>query len=359
MALFQARSALLLHLSRLTISSADRHSVAMAISRHGHFTRNHPMLKRFAFEILMAVALFGIAGRACADPSFDCEKALTQVENMICATPALGQLDREMNESYAKDLGAPAKWLSRLQANWLAQRNKCADAACLTMSYQGQAQALEALKFLGWDNESAYDAVIDIAKDQDALIRGQRAWRSSLDRCADTACVQRSFAQRQAALESLKNSVARAGMKRYVNRALGIGFDYLENRTVLACSEPDCVQLMGRAMGMGSPYILEIKVVDGNLAAAAGTLWERRGGQWFASGRGGYESPVEDYTEGWKGLQAATMCGFGDHNGFHPSGECNTYLRSNGKRAVIIRNDGVSGKDGASLKTVSTVHFLR
>ncbi len=317
------------------------------------------MLKRFAFGILIAVALSGMPGPALAEPSFDCQKAATKVEQMICATPSLGQLDWEMNELYTKNVGGPAKWLSRLQANWLAQRNRCGDAACLSASYHGQVEKLEGLKDLDWDNESAYGAVIDIAKDQGAVERGQQAWRSSLDRCADMACVESSFAQRQAVLESLKKTVARAGMKKYVNKALGIGFDYLENRTVVACSKPDCVQLMGRAMGMGSPYLLEIGVIDGNLRTAAGTLWERRGKKWFTSGRGGYETEVEDYTDGWKGLHAITICGFSDRNGFHGAGECNTYLRSNGKRAVIIRDDGVSGRDGASATTISTIHFIR
>ena len=52
------------------------------------------------------------------------------------------------------------------------------------------------------------------------------------------------------------------------------------------------------------------------------------------------------------------MCGFHDRNGFHAAGECNTYLCSNGKRAIVVRDDGVSGKAEASAVTIFVNPFF-
>ena len=299
------------------------------------------------------------ASEPTSSPSFDCEKAVSKAELMICASPDLGALDSDMSELYAKAVAEPSKWHKRLQANWLAQRDKCSDVACMAATYKARTQQLDAIKYLDWDNEGAYKSVLDISKDQGALIRGQQIWRQTLDRCADFACVQRAYADRNAELASLGKTVPKAKLRRYVNDALGIGFDFLENRKVVPCEQPNCVELRGAAMGEGSTSILEISVMNGNLASTAGSMWKRDGKKWFATGRNAEAAEVQPYTNGWKGLHATTMCGFHDRNGFHAAGECNTYLRSNGKRAIIVRDDGVSGKDPASAATISSIHFLR
>ena len=294
-----------------------------------------------------------------SSPGFDCGKAHTRVETLICATPKLGVLDVEMSEPYEKAIPSPAKWHRRLQVKWLAQRDDCRDATCMEALYKSRIEQLGVLKYLDWDNETALHGVLNIARNQAALMRGQQAWRRTLDKCADTACIERAYKQRNDALAGLSKTVKRARMKRYVNRKLGLGFNYLENRTVIACREPGCVQLIGTAMGMGSAFLLEFKVLKGSLAAVADTIWQRDGGRWLAVGRNADPSQVQAYKAGWKGLHATTMCGFHDRNGFHGGGECNTYLRSNGKRAIVVSDDGVSGKDEASMATLASIHFLR
>lgn len=266
--------------------------------------------------------LHGVAHAAgpISSPSFDCGKAATRVETLICATPRLGVLDIEMSELYEKAIPAPAKWHRRLQVNWLAQRDDCSDAACMEALYKSRIEQLGVLKYLDWDNETALQGVLNIAKNQAGLMRAQQAWRRTLDKCFDTACIERAYKQRNAALGRLSTSVKRAGMKRYVNGALGVGFNYLENRTVVACRAPGCVQLIGAAMGMGSAFLLEIKVLNGDLEAVARTIWQRNGDRWVALGRNADPSPVRAYNAGWKGLHATTMCGFHDRNGFHGVG---------------------------------------
>lgn len=87
----------------------------------------------------------------------------------------------------------------------------------------------------------------------------------------------------------------------------------------------------------------------------ADEIWQRRGAKWMASGRFS-EAEVAQYSNG---LQATTECSYTDRNGPRAAGECNTYLLSNGKRAIIVTDTAVSGKDAASLATVASIHFLR
>ncbi len=74
-------------------------------------------------------------------PAFDCALASTSTERTICAVPALGSLDRELNSLYAgliDEPGSPgADALRREQRGWIGQRNRCgADAACLEQRYR-------------------------------------------------------------------------------------------------------------------------------------------------------------------------------------------------------------------------------
>jgi hypothetical protein len=56
---------------------------------------------------------------------------------------------------------------------------------------------------------------------------------------------------------------------------------------------------------------------------------------------------------------APCQAAFGDRNGEHAAGERNTGLLSNGKRAIVIADTAISGKDAASQATIASVHFLR
>ena len=73
--------------------------------------------------------------------SFDCKKASTSVEKMICSDAALGRLDEALGENYkmmmATNIGEGARAdLKSTQRQWVAQRNKCADAACVLAAYK-------------------------------------------------------------------------------------------------------------------------------------------------------------------------------------------------------------------------------
>jgi len=89
--------------------------------------------------------------------SFDCQKARSAVEKMVCADPELSKLDAQLEQTYQGALNtvasqvkankttadAPSK-LVKEQKNWITyQRNICTDAACLREVYQARIELLK------------------------------------------------------------------------------------------------------------------------------------------------------------------------------------------------------------------------
>ena len=74
--------------------------------------------------------------------SFDCTKARSQVEHLVCDTPALSQLDETLATTYRAALSNDPASRQR-QLTWLREtRDRCNDAPCLAAAYQTQIQAM-------------------------------------------------------------------------------------------------------------------------------------------------------------------------------------------------------------------------
>lgn len=76
-------------------------------------------------------------------PSFDCQKATTPTERMLCRDPGLWAKDRAMNAIYSfirsYDNAKVRKDLLANQREWLKQRNSCGgNAVCLNQSYENR-----------------------------------------------------------------------------------------------------------------------------------------------------------------------------------------------------------------------------
>lgn len=76
-----------------------------------------------------------------AKPSFDCSKASTQVEYLICENQALAKLDSDLAAVYRaarSDANAASGGddLRSTQHTWLQQRNQCSDTSCLEFAYR-------------------------------------------------------------------------------------------------------------------------------------------------------------------------------------------------------------------------------
>lgn len=85
-----------------------------------------------------------------AQQSFDCEKAGTNVEHLICDNPELVKLDATVNRGYVAMLLTDSKEISyqdpvRLdQINWIRNvRNACTDSACLLSAYRARVQYIK------------------------------------------------------------------------------------------------------------------------------------------------------------------------------------------------------------------------
>lgn len=79
-------------------------------------------------------------------PGFDCAKAATKVEKMICGNARLSELDGRLGVLYKKVLEkSPAPEDAReRQRSWLqGWRNTCKDAACLERAYTERISELE------------------------------------------------------------------------------------------------------------------------------------------------------------------------------------------------------------------------
>lgn len=80
-----------------------------------------------------------------AAPSFDCKKAASAVEKLICANKGLSQLDRETTQLFttARDNAGDARiGVIESQRRWVQARNDCATSTdkdrCLVESYVGR-----------------------------------------------------------------------------------------------------------------------------------------------------------------------------------------------------------------------------
>ncbi len=109
----------------------------MALAHHRHIAA---LLRRAAGALLALTATGGLAA------SFDCSKAATRQEQLICADAELSRLDSELGQRYAearRSADDPAA-LRRAQREWLVQRNRCGDSDCLAAAYRERIAALSA-----------------------------------------------------------------------------------------------------------------------------------------------------------------------------------------------------------------------
>jgi glucose/arabinose dehydrogenase/uncharacterized protein YecT (DUF1311 family) len=94
---------------------------------------------------LCTLALLCAGAHGAQAASFDCAKARTPTEKMVCADPALGRLDEELDRVYGTALhqSRSPSALRQAQRTWLAtRRDTCDDAACLRDAYLARLDAL-------------------------------------------------------------------------------------------------------------------------------------------------------------------------------------------------------------------------
>jgi uncharacterized protein len=108
---------------------------------------------RYVVIILACLFLSTIAQAA----SFDCTKAATKVEKLICSDTQLSQSDEELMSAYTKALKETpdTESLKKQQREWLKNvRNSCADVDCLRVEYKNRIDQLASVKKMKYSSPS-------------------------------------------------------------------------------------------------------------------------------------------------------------------------------------------------------------
>lgn len=101
---------------------------------------------------MRTIALFVLSGlgAVCQAASFDCTKAATPTEKMICSNQRISDLDEYLGRYYygaRAQLGRGATCLVPTQRDWLRNvRNACKDKACLENAYLQRLAELDPLQ---------------------------------------------------------------------------------------------------------------------------------------------------------------------------------------------------------------------
>ena len=76
--------------------------------------------------------------------SYECAKAQSTVEKLICADVELSKLDEQLGQAWKQHLrnNKFQNQFRNTQKHWIAQRNQCQDADCLKQTYQARLQQM-------------------------------------------------------------------------------------------------------------------------------------------------------------------------------------------------------------------------
>lgn len=112
---------------------------------HRHQKRGTDRTSRLGAAVFVATLLFPLCGwTAAIKPSFDCDQAHGDVENLICSDDELAQLDlklaKTMATALAKASAVDVSGLKNEERDWRRKRNGCAKASdprqCTVNAYQ-------------------------------------------------------------------------------------------------------------------------------------------------------------------------------------------------------------------------------
>ena len=98
--------------------------------------------------ILLALFSFHVCAQNSDRPSFDCKKARSISERIICADAELSRMDRELADLYRRAKVAtdnPQEFLLASQREWQVREESCRDRACLIQWYEKRKLQLSAI----------------------------------------------------------------------------------------------------------------------------------------------------------------------------------------------------------------------
>lgn len=148
--------------------------------------------------------------------SFDCSKASSRVEKLICEDDELSRLDKELALSYKRILESLVFASETLakdriqteQRQWLKkERNNCSDTACLRLAYEARIKQLEDerdFSHVASNMTSTYKTALSFSSKADAerFQAEQDKWKKAIhDSCQDAACLLAAYLSRDSQLK--------------------------------------------------------------------------------------------------------------------------------------------------------------
>ena len=120
--------------------------------RDGTGTRMNSRRLAAVLAPLMVSLICGAAHGA----SFDCDGAKRQAERMICADAVVSKLDEQLDATYRDAMAGAVDQpgLAKDQRLWIAERNRCANAACLAAVYRERIAHVGHTPRAGWATDS-------------------------------------------------------------------------------------------------------------------------------------------------------------------------------------------------------------
>jgi uncharacterized protein len=98
-------------------------------------------------RIVLSLVAISLVGMPYVHPaSFDCAKAKTKIDKLVCGDPKLSDLDDKLSALYKKvlELSPVPEDSKEQQRDWVkGSRNTCKDAACLEKAYVSRISELE------------------------------------------------------------------------------------------------------------------------------------------------------------------------------------------------------------------------
>lgn len=139
----------------------------------------------------IALLALALAAPLASAASFDCAKASSAVEKMVCANPDLSRLDEQLNGAYRRavervgDRPAMRAW----QRAWLRSHTlaDCKDAACVKLAYGARIKLLDAAVKSPWNGhyvrqyqgkaDSNTSEIVLVASGKDSVLgEGSTMW---------------------------------------------------------------------------------------------------------------------------------------------------------------------------------------
>jgi uncharacterized protein len=96
---------------------------------------------------LILVTTLGVLTPWAQATTFDCKKALSFVEKVICSDSRLTSMDNQLGRLYKDALAtsSDSEGLKAEQKVWLSSRNQCKDSDCIMKAYTDRISALSAM----------------------------------------------------------------------------------------------------------------------------------------------------------------------------------------------------------------------